>query len=63
MAMRFNHSFGLMELEEKNKLIQFVSHIYDGFQAGLNQEEMLSKFSICSSSFNQFLEEIQGKGF
>ena len=63
MAMRFDHSFGLMEEEERKTLIKTMSHIYDAFYQNLDQEKITSQFNLGLISFKQLLEEVEGKGF
>jgi uncharacterized protein YfbU (UPF0304 family) len=63
MAMRFDHSFGLMEEEERKTLIETMSHVYDAFYQNIDQKNIVSQFNLDPISFKQLLEEAEGNGF
>lgn len=63
MAMRYDHSYGLMEAEERNTLLEKMETLYFLYAKGLSNEDIVKQFPIDPISVKQVREETTGEGF
>lgn len=63
MAMRYDHSFGLMNEEEQKSLIEKMTTLYELYSQGFTNEEISEKTNINKISISQIREEVTGEGF
>lgn len=63
MAMRYDHSFGLMNEDEQKSLIQEMTVLYNLYSQGFTNEEISERTNINKISISQIREEVTGEGF
>lgn len=63
MAMRYDHSFGLMDTIEQNNLLEKMEKLYFLYAKGLSNEDIVKQFPIDPVSVKQVREETNGEGF
>lgn len=63
MAMRYDHSFGLMEDEARSKLLTKMKDLYFLYSEGLTDAQISERTTMYIVTLSQIREEVYGTGF
>lgn len=63
MAMRYNHSFGLMNQAQQDKLIKRMEFLYSLYAQGLDNVQIEKQTQEGIATIRQLREEVIGEGF
>ena len=63
MAMRYDHSYGIMDEKDRYSLLEKMEKLYFLYAKGLSNEDIVKQFPIDHISVKQVREETNGEGF
>ena len=63
MAMRYDHSFGLMNSERQEQIVKRMERLYSLYAQGLNDTQIENQAQENITTVRQLREEVTGEGF